>query len=561
MRKERVKVRLLIALLLITVAGESVRSIGAQAGGERMATTAAIRVAPPAPVFDEGARVAELTARRNRVADAIGKQSLLVLLSGEPRVYAGDVDYEFRQENNLYYLTGLKQQRATLVLLPGHATMREILFIPRRNPAAETWTGHMYSPAQARAISGIGEIWEAGEFEPFMRAMQARTPYRPKPEAILHTALTAPGTDAAPPTNATANAATSMGGYETLFGAMAQKSGVLYLLHAGGENDNREFRQERAFAARWAQASTGLSVRDAWPIFSEMRLRKSPMELQLLQHAVDITTEALGRAMAAAGRSRTEYEVEAEVDYTFKRRHADNWGYPSIVGCGPNATTLHYVESEGEVKPGQLLLMDVGAEYEHYTADVTRTFPVNGKFTAAQADIYNAVLAAQEASMFVARPGGNFGEVNKASIEVVKDALLRLGLITNRDSFQYRLWFMHGTSHWLGMNVHDVGALNTKFEPGMVFTIEPGIYIRPDALDNLPKNEENRKFIEAVRPAFEKYNGIGVRIEDDVVITADGHRNMTVALPRTLADVENFMARATRELRANLFSRYRRIQL
>jgi len=208
-----------------------------------------------------------------------------------------------------------------------------------------------------------------------------------------------------------------------------------------------------------------------------------------------------------------------------------------------------------------LLLMDVGAEYEHYTADVTRTFPVNGKFTAAQADIYNAVLAAQEASMFVARPGGNFGEVNKASIEVVKDALLRLGLITNRDSFQYRLWFMHGTSHWLGMNVHDVGALNTKFEPGMVFTIEPGIYIRPDALDNLPKNEENRKFIEAVRPAFEKYNGIGVRIEDDVVITADGHRNMTVALPRTLADVENFMARATRELRANLFSRYRRIQL
>jgi len=323
------------------------------------------------------------------------------------------------------------------------------------------------------------------------------------------------------------------------------------LLIPGGEGDNREFRQEQAFAARWAQTSSGLSVRNAWPIFSEMRLRKSPMELALLQHAIDITIEAQGRAMAAAGRSRWEYEVEAEVDYTFKRRHADNWGYPSIVGCGPNATTLHYVESEGAVNANDLLLMDVGAEYGHYTADVTRTFPVGGKFTAAQGDIYNAVLAAQEASMLVARPGNTFADVNRASIEVVKDALLRLRLITDRNSSQYRLWFMHGTSHWLGLNVHDPGALNTKFEPGMVFTIEPGIYFRPDALDVLPKTEENRKFIEAVRPAFEKYKGIGVRIEDDVVITAAGHRNMSSALPRTLADVENFMARATRELRAS----------
>jgi Xaa-Pro aminopeptidase len=341
------------------------------------------------------------------------------------------------------------------------------------------------------------------------------------------------------------------GGYETLFGAMAQKSASLYLLIPGGEGDSREFRQEQAFAARWAQSSSGLNVRDAWPIFMEMRLRKSPAELQLLQHAIDITIEALGRAMAVAGRSRWEYEVEAEVDYTFKRRHADNWGYPSIVGCGPNATTLHYQESEGPIGPNDLLLMDVGAEYGHYTADVTRTFPISGKFTPAQADIYNAVLAAQEASMRVARPGNTFAEVNKASIEVIKDALLRMGLITDRNSFQYARWFMHGTSHWLGMNVHDVGALNSKFEPGMVFTIEPGIYIRPDALDNLPKTEENRKFIEAVRPAFEKYKGIGVRIEDDVVITADGHRNMSVALPRTLADVENFMARAAREVRAS----------
>ena len=550
---KRVSFSLLAILLLLSLAGGSLTPVNSQNNMTGAAATA-IRVTPPAPVFDDQARLAELAARRARVAQEIGKQSLLVLFSGEPRVYTNDVDYEFRQENNLYYLTGLKQQRATLVLIPGHTTTREILFIPRRNPAAETWTGHMYSPEEARALSGIGEIWEASEFEPFMRALRARRGYRPKEEAVLLSSV-APSAPTPTPTPLLTTASNAMavpqnaGGYETLFGAMAQKNAALYLLIPGGEGESREFRQEQAFAARWAQSSSGLNVRDAWPIFMEMRLRKSPSELQLLQHAIDITVEALGRAMAVAGRSRWEYEVEAEVDYTFKRRHADNWGYPSIVGCGPNATTLHYQESEGAVSANELLLMDVGAEYGHYTADVTRTFPVGGKFTAAQADIYNAVLAAQEASMRVARPGNTFADVNRASIEVIKDALLRMGLITDRNSFQYARWFMHGTSHWLGMNVHDPGALNTKFEPGMVFTIEPGIYIRPDALDNLPKTEENRKFIEAVRPAFEKYKGIGVRIEDDIVITADGHRNLSIALPRTLADVENFMARAVRELR------------
>ncbi len=560
MCKRRVSFSLSAVLLVLVVAGASVVPVHSQsgvAGAPAAAAAPAIRVTPPAPVFDDAARVSELAARRARVAKELGPQSMLVLFSGEPRVYTNDVDYEFRQENNLYYLTGLAQQRATLVLVPGHATTREILFIPRRNPAAETWTGHMYSPEEARALSGIGEIWEAREFEPFMSAIRARRPYRPKDEAVLLSSITnAPAPTPTPvATGASAAQITgppapqNVGGFESLFGAMAQKSGALYLLIPGGEGASREYRQEQEFAARWAQFSSGLTVRDAWPIFTEMRLRKSPMELQLLQHAVDITTEALGRAMAVAGRSRWEYEVEAEVDYTFKRRHADSWGYPSIVGCGPNATTLHYVESEGAVNANDLLLMDVGAEYGHYTADVTRTFPVGGKFTPAQADIYNAVLAAQEASMLVARPGNTFADVNRASIEVIKDALLRLGLITDRNSSQYARWFMHGTSHWLGMNVHDVGALNTRFEPGMVFTIEPGIYIRPDALDNLPKTEENRKFAEAVRPAFEKYKGIGVRIEDDVVITANGHRNMSVALPRTLQDVENFMARAVRELR------------
>src|SRR6185503_6843927 len=169
--------------------------------------------------------------------------------------------------------------------------------------------------------------------------------------------------------------------------------------------------------------------------------------------------------------------------------------------------------------------MDVGAEYDHYSADVTRTFPVNGKFSPAQADIYQIVYDAQEAAARVSRPGARKSDVHRAATEVIKDGLLKLGLITDRNSMQYRLWFMHGTAHWLGMNVHDVGdqpgAAEPRLEPGMIFTNEPGIYIRPDALDNLPQTAENQKFIAAIRPAFEKYKNIGVRIEDDMLITPD----------------------------------------
>jgi Xaa-Pro aminopeptidase len=195
------------------------------------------------------------------------------------------------------------------------------------------------------------------------------------------------------------------------------------------------------------------------------------------------------------------------------------------------------------------MLIDAGAEYGHYSADVTRTFPVSGKFSPAQAEVYSVVLAAQEAAFKAVRPGASLADVHNAALGVIKDGLLRLGLITDKDSMQYRVWFMHGTSHYLGMNVHDVGLPGVKLDAGMVFTVEPGIYIRPDALDYLPKTPENEKFIAAVRPAFEKYKGIGVRIEDDVVVTADSYRNLSAALPRSIPDIEGFIARAQREVR------------
>src|SRR5436305_8633634 len=516
----------------------------AESGGDKDKSPApAIRVTPPAPVIDDGERLAELASRRARVAEKIGPNGVPVLFSTEPRVYTNDVDYEYRQENNLFYLTNLKQKGATLVLMPGNAQMREVLFLPRRDPAAETWTGHMYSPEEAKAASGISEIWEAKEFEPFMRALRLRQSYRPKSEAIFMSASAIPSE----PTGATGTQKPPTG-FENLFTAMGKDEATLYLL-LPREDDSREYKQEQSFAAQWAKSASGFNVRNAAPIFARMRLIKSPYELKLLQHAVDITTEAHERAMAVAGRAQWEYEVESEIVYTYKRRNADHWGYPDIVGCGPNATTLHYEESQGRVRPGDLLLMDVGAEYGHYTADVTRTFPVNGKFSPEQRDIYQIVYDAQEAVAQATRPGATFPtDVHNAGVEKIKDGLLKLGLITDKNSDQYRIWFMHGTSHWLGMNVHDVGGRNVKLEPGMVFTNEPGIYIRADALDNLPKTPENEKFIAAVRPAFEKYKNIGVRIEDDLVVTQNGAVWLTKDLPRSIADIEAFMSRAPKEV-------------
>src|SRR2546422_746567 len=234
------------------------------------AKAAVIRITPPAPRIDDKDRLTELRQRRARVAQAIGPKAMLVLFSGEPRVYANDVNYQFRQENNLYYLTNLKQMGATLVLLPSNTA---ILFLPRRNPAAETWTGHMYSPEEAATLSGIREIWEATEFEPFVAAIRNHQSYRPKDEKVFMSAAPAnePGA-----------------GFEALFAAAAENEAELYLLASAGpaskEYGSKEYGREQRFAADWNKAATGFTLKNAAPIFAEMRLRKSSLALQLLQH-------------------------------------------------------------------------------------------------------------------------------------------------------------------------------------------------------------------------------------------------------------------------------------
>ena len=466
-----------------------------------------VRITPPPPQFSDAERQAELARRRAAVAAKMTDKSMLIMFSTEPKLYTNDVDYVYRQENNLYYLTNLKQDNATLVITKDGANVKETLFLPKRVATREAWTGKMYSREQATATSGVSTIVDSSELQAFLKAVKERSTFASK------------GGDVSIPTN-------------------VEKLYLLLPRADQDENGKREFTRELDFSSQGSEQK----IENARPIFDDLRHIKSPYELKLLQHAIDITTEAQMRSMAMVGRAKWEYEVQAEVEYTFRRRNADFWGYPSIVGCGPNATTLHYVESQGDVKKGNLLLMDVGAEYEHYTADVTRTYPVNGKFTKEQADIYRIVYDAQEAVGRATKPGATMADLSKIATDTIADGLMKLGLIEKKE--QTRLWFIHGLGHWLGMNVHDVGRYGVPLKAGMVFTNEPGIYIREDVLDNLPKTPENAAFIAKVRPVFEKYKNIGVRIEDDLLVTETGVVWMTGALPRKLEDIEAFMAKS-----------------
>ncbi|MBI4468000.1 MAG: aminopeptidase P family protein [Acidobacteria bacterium] len=477
-------------------------------------------VAPSVSAGPSGLELrAEVAARRARVMEKIGPQAVLIMLAAEPRLYTNDVDYEYRQENNFYYLTGLEQEGLRLILMPGNQTYREILFLPPRDPGRETWTGHMLSREEAESISGIATIRDASEFEPFVKSIlngQAVSIANGQSQGEFGKFFTAIPVDQAEVRLLTPPAST------------AGHSAPLAV----------EFRREADLSSSWTKTSPRIKFNSALPIFAELRLVKSDYELRQMQKAVDASVEAHRAAMRMIRPGMFEYQIEAEMERIFRASGGRGWGYPSIVGSGPNATTLHYQVNHRQMAAGDLLLIDAGAEYAYYSADVTRTFPVSGTFSKEQAEIYNIVLEAQSEALKIIRPGATIGQVHNRAVEVIKAGLEKLGLITDPTGTQFRTWFMHGTCHMLGMNVHDVNLPGTTLKPGMTFTVEPGIYLRLDALDYLPKSEANDQFIAAVRPAFEKYKGIGVRIEDDVVVTESGYRNMSVGAPRTIPEIE-----------------------
>jgi Xaa-Pro aminopeptidase len=454
----------------------------------------------------------DLQARRARAMERLGADTLAIFWSAPTRVYSGDVDYEYRQESNLFYLTGIDQPDSILLLMPGNTARREVLFIREADARREHWQGHSLTPEEAAAASGIATVMTADRFDAFVAAMFSKR---------------------------------AMGGaqgeYDRFFSALTDGRAKLSLLLEPQASLTALPGPVRQFAASLKERFFGFAVQDATPILWDLRQIKTPYEQAVMRKSVAISNEAHKAGMREAAPGKFEYEVEAAIEHVYLRNGAMSWGYPSIVGSGPNATILHYNKSSRRMERGDLLLVDAAGNYEGYTGDITRTYPASGTFSTIQRDIYEIVLAAQEAGIAAAKAGNRFTDIQAACDEVLRAGLVRLGLVSDPKGQQFKIWSTHGVSHWIGMEVHDV-AVPRPLGPGMAFVIEPGIYIREAALENLPKTPENVAFIEKVRPTVAKYRNIGVRIEDSFLLTEAGLERLSTGVPRTIEEIERFMA-------------------
>jgi Xaa-Pro aminopeptidase len=454
----------------------------------------------------------DLAVRRARLMEQFGSDTIVIVLSAPPRAYSGDVDYEYRQDSNLYYLTGLTQEDTTLVLMPGNASRREILFIRDRDPEREHWTGRLLTREDARARTGITTVLSSSSFDTVLGDLLSRRA-----------------------TSAISDAEASTF-FEALAGGHAR---VAVPVQQAAPDDPLPPVQRLLQTLR--DKYVGFVTIDAGPALSSLRMVKTPYELRMLTTATDISADAQKAGMRTAGPGVYEYQVKAAIEAVHRSRGAVSWAYPSIVGSGPNATILHYPDADRQMQAGDLLLVDAAANYGYQASDITRTYPVSGSFSPVQRDIYELVLHAQEEAVKVAKPGATLRSIHDRAVAVLKDGLLRLGLITDTTGQQYAMWFTHGTSHFIGIDVHDVGSRNDVLRPGMTFTIEPGLYIRQSVLDQLPRTSENLGVIERIQPAVRKYNGIGIRIEDSFVMETAGVRNLSAAVPKTVREIETFL--------------------
>ena len=461
----------------------------------------------------------DLVARRGKLMERLGPDALAIFWSAPTRVYSGDVDYEYRQESNLLYLTGIDQPETILVLMPGNTSRREILFIREADARREHWEGHSLTPAEATAQSGIQTVMTADRFDAFVAAMFSRR---------------AMG-------DATGEHERFLAAHDRFFAALADGRGRLSMLLEPQVSVTAPTGPTRQFGANLKERFFGFAVLDATPLLWELRQVKTPYEQGIMRKSVAISSEAHKAGMREAAPGKFEYEVEAAIEHVYLRSGAMSWGYPSIVGSGPNATILHYNKSNRRMERGDLLLVDAAANYEGYTGDITRTYPVDGRFTPPQREIYEIVLAAQEAGIAAAKAGNRFSDIQAACDDVLRAGLKRLGLVIEATGQQFKIWSTHGVSHWIGMEVHDV-AVPKPLGAGMTFVIEPGIYIREAALENLPKTPENLAFIEKVRPIVQKYRNIGVRIEDSFLLTDSGLERLSSGVPRTIDEIERFLS-------------------
>ena len=426
--------------------------------------------------------------RRKQLMRIAGDDAILVLAAAPERIRSRDTHYPYRQDSDFWYLTGFEEPAAVLVLVPGRAHGEALLFCRERDPEREGWDGPRLGPERACEMLGFDDAYPIDDLD------------------------------------------------DILPGLLEGRSRVYY--HFGRDTDfdlkligwlNRVREQVRH------GAQPPHEFLELGHLLDELRLFKSADELKLMQRAADIAMVAHVAAMRAVRPGMHEYELQAELEREFRRADAVP-AYGSIVGAGANACVLHYVANNAPIRDGDLVLIDAGAEHRGYASDITRTFPANGRFSKEQRALHDVVGAAQTAALAQARPGVAYEAMHAAAVEALTEGLLRLGLLKgalrkNIADGGYKRFYRHKTGHWLGLDVHDVGDYRLDgesrlLEPGMVLTVEPGLYVMPDDAG-----------------VAAKWRGIGIRTEDDVAITRDGHRVLTGKLARSADEIEALMAR------------------
>jgi Xaa-Pro aminopeptidase len=429
----------------------------------------------------------EFVRRRKQLMRIAGDDAILVLPAALERIRSRDTHYPYRQDSDLWYLTGFPEPEAVLVLVPGRKHGEAILFCRERDPEREGWDGPRSGPEGAVDRFGLDDAYPIDDLD------------------------------------------------EILPGLLEGRSRVYYHFGRDTEFDLKLIGWlNRVRAQVRSGAQPPHEFLELGHLLDELRLFKSPAELKLMQRAADISVKAHEAAMRAARPGMREYELQAEIERVF-RMHDATPAYGSIVGAGGNACVLHYVANTAQSQDGDLVLVDAGAEYRNYASDITRTFPVNGRFGKEQRLLHDLVGAAQDAALAHARPGVPYESGHEAAVRTLTEGLLRLGLLKgtlekNIADGQYKRFYRHKTGHWLGLDVHDVGDYRIDgdsrlLEPGMVFTIEPGLYVAPGDTT-----------------VAAKWRGIGIRTEDDVLVTKDGHKVLTGKLARSADEIETLMA-------------------
>lgn len=427
--------------------------------------------------------------RRERFLEALG-DATAILPAAPVRLRSNDSDHRYRPDSDVLYLTGFEEPECVAVFAPQHPEHQFVLFVRPRDPEREVWDGRRAGVDGAVAAFGADAAYPIAELDTRL------------PEYV--------------------------DGCER----------VAYKLGRDEVFDRRFIEMLASYAtSRRAKGPAPHTIFDPGEIVHEMRLHKSPDEIAMMRHAAASSAEAHRAAMASAAPGLRESELEALIEYTFRRLGGIGPAYPSIVGSGANATILHYIENSRRIEDGDLVLVDAGGEFGYYAADITRTWPVSGRFTAEQRAIYEIVLHAQLEAIDRVRPGITQHEIHEGVVRALTEGLVELGLLEGPvaaavESGAYKTFYMHKTGHYLGIDVHDVGKYKTgkdwrPLEAGMVITIEPGLYIAEDC--------------ESVGP---QWRGIGVRIEDDVLVTADGHEVLSKDAPKLVADLERIVGSA-----------------